>query len=178
MFGNSLHLIIIVIFTIFTTVKSKRDYSLEIQNITPIVTDIPFVKSLNFSLTNEKAANMDLIVNRNITKWPIKLAMYMLSKNKKHRFTLLETTFDVCQSFEDRRWNNFVGVFFNELFDKSNLPRKCPFVENVLYSVRNYTVDDDCYPPILPDASWKFILNLNNADAKTGVITISGRVKK
>uniref|UniRef100_A0A1I8NK23 MD-2-related lipid-recognition domain-containing protein n=1 Tax=Musca domestica TaxID=7370 RepID=A0A1I8NK23_MUSDO len=176
MSGKDIFLLTMMIFATSILVKSKRDYILELDYITPVVTDIPFIKRLNFSLTNKKAANMDLMMKRNITKWPVKLSVYMLTKSKK-RISLQHTTFEVCESFRDKRWNKFIGVFLNELLDKSNLPRKCPFVENVLYTVRNYTIDEECYPPILPDGSWEFTLNLNNAEPKTGIVTISGRVK-
>ncbi|XP_061391224.1 uncharacterized protein LOC133326609 [Musca vetustissima] len=158
-------------------VDAKRDYVIDIEHITPVVNDVPFVKSLNFSLTNKKAANMDLIFNRNITKWGFRASVHMLTKGKR-RINLFQVDFEGCDALKDSAPNKFLAVFKKELLRSSNIPKKCPFIENVLYVARNYTVDEDAFPAMLPDTAWQFQLNINMNNLNTGIIIISGRVHR
>uniref|UniRef100_A0A1I8NKH3 ML domain protein n=1 Tax=Musca domestica TaxID=7370 RepID=A0A1I8NKH3_MUSDO len=169
-------LLLIAICLLPIYVETKRNYNIDIEYITPVVTDVFFVKSLNFSLTNNKAANMDLILNRNLTKFPIRASVYLLTKGKR-RISLFQVDFEACQALKDTAPNKFLAVFKKELLRTSNIPNQCPFIENVVYRARNYTVNEDAFPAILPDTAWQFQLNLNMKDFSTGFIRISGRVR-
>ncbi|XP_011293154.2 uncharacterized protein LOC105261899 [Musca domestica] len=151
---------------------ARRDYTIELENITPVITGIPFLKSLNFSLTNQKAANMDAMFNVKVNKLPVIASVFLLTKGKR-RLNVFQMSVDICEALNNTAPNKFLSVFKDEMLRTSNIPKHCPLQENVLYSVRNYTVNDESYPPILPDATWQFEININNGNnknLKTGIV--------
>ncbi|XP_073815223.1 uncharacterized protein [Musca autumnalis] len=156
--------------------EAKRDYSIELEYITPVITNIPFIKSLNFSLTNKKAANMDVIFQYKLNKIPVRASAYLLTKGKR-RITLFESPLDICESLNNTAPNKFLAVFKDEMLRTSNVPHHCPLLGNFLYSVRNYTVHEEYYPSFLPEARWQFDININNnRNVKTGIVTVRGRI--
>ncbi|XP_073816848.1 uncharacterized protein [Musca autumnalis] len=157
--------------------EAKRDFSIEVEDITVNLKDITFIKSLNFSQTNKQTMNMDLIFNRNISKWPARASLYLLTKAKR-RISLFQVNFDVCRLLQDRAPNNFLSIFKKELLRTSNVPHRGPFVENVLYWARNYSVNEDAFPSTLPETAWEFVFNINSNDLNAGFFKISGHVRK
>uniref|UniRef100_A0A1I8PE90 Uncharacterized protein n=1 Tax=Stomoxys calcitrans TaxID=35570 RepID=A0A1I8PE90_STOCA len=128
-------------------------------------------------MVNSKVASLDLLFDRNIYKVPAEASLFLLTKSNR-RIQIFQLKSEVCDLLWQGAKNVFISIMMKQVMEKSNLPHKCPLLKNVLYSVKNYTLNDDSYPAVLPEGRWQF--NLQGSPDNIGVIhlTLRGRIRK
>ncbi|XP_034482253.1 uncharacterized protein LOC117787756 [Drosophila innubila] len=83
---------------------------------------------------------------------------------------------DGCKFLSSFYGSNIFGKFFNRIQSASNLPKKCPIPGNELFEIRNYTILDTEYPPVLPALSHQLLLQIETDDKIIADIVIAGAV--
>uniref|UniRef100_A0A1I8Q2G2 Uncharacterized protein n=1 Tax=Stomoxys calcitrans TaxID=35570 RepID=A0A1I8Q2G2_STOCA len=128
-------------------------------------------------MTNSKLANLDVLFDRDINKIPGEASLHLLTKGNR-RIQIFQLKSGVCELLSLGVKNMFISIFMKEVLEKSNLPHKCPLLKNVMYSIKNYTLNDASYPPVFPEGRWQF--NLHGSPNNIGMvhITLKGRVRK
>ncbi|XP_075163191.1 uncharacterized protein LOC142235818 [Haematobia irritans] len=157
---------------------SLRDYTIEITQILfNISSDITYVKHLNTSIIGNKKSNLHVLFDQDIKEIPGEASLMVHAKSGR-RIVIFQIKSEACYILAQGTKNVFISVFVKEILRNSNFPKKCPLSKNKLYYVKNYTIDDESYPPYLPETQWQF--DIKGKPNNIGVITLSlsGRVRK
>ncbi|XP_075159244.1 uncharacterized protein LOC142232349 [Haematobia irritans] len=137
-----------------------------------------FLELINASIANQKSLNIDINFKENIKEFPSKVACYLyITKSATRRMTVFEAQIDLC-SLLDTNQNNFLWIISKEMRRSSNFPQKCPLLKDTLYSIKNYTLNDESYPAFLPKGNFEFIVQARPNNIGVINLKFSGRIKK
>ncbi|XP_075157716.1 uncharacterized protein LOC142230982 [Haematobia irritans] len=178
MSSKSLLLILAIGLTTATIVSAKRDFRIELLEITHNVSaEITFLKCLNYNITNKRIGDLDVSFSQDIEEMPSKLSLNLYITKSTRSMKVMETQIDICR-FLNAKHNNFLSIVAQELRRTSNFPRKCPFLKDVIYSIKNYTINDESYPPFFPKGNFQYDIQLKPNNVREINIRIKGSVSK
>ncbi|XP_075163195.1 uncharacterized protein LOC142235823 [Haematobia irritans] len=167
-----------VLMALTVCASAKRDFSIGIigvfYNISKEVTSI---KKVNVSITSSKVISLNVSFNEDINKAPGEFSLNMISKAGR-RIVIFQFQSEICRILEEGSKNIFISIFMKEFLRKSNLPQKCPIRKNVEYYVKNYTVDENSYPPYLPTGEYHFNLKVKPNNIGTMSVSMRAYVRK
>ncbi|XP_075163070.1 uncharacterized protein LOC142235695 [Haematobia irritans] len=129
------------------------------------------------STIDRKASSMYLLFSNDIKVVPGEFSVVIPTKGRR-RMALLKMKLEACRLLEEGTKNFYLSMFMNDFLRVSNFPKKCPLLKNKLYYMRNYTIDDDKYPPFLPAGEWSVILKGKPNNIGLVTLTLTGRIRK
>ncbi|KAH8410824.1 hypothetical protein KR222_011674, partial [Zaprionus bogoriensis] len=92
------------------------------------------------------------------------------------KMNIAHVKLDGCK-FLGSFYSNFLyGKFFKRIQSVSNLPKKCPIMENQLFEIRNYTTIPDEFPLGLPALQYQLRLKLSSGDREIAEVVAEGAV--
>lgn len=118
--------------------------------------------------------NMMFKFGKELTK-DINLNLLLSGKLKGRKLSYLNVTLDLCEDFGSPKNHFIVRLFLNEFLRKSNIHLKCPTITNVMYEVRNFTLDDRYALNFLPSLTWTALLKFNYENRKVLILQAVGR---
>ncbi|XP_075157717.1 uncharacterized protein LOC142230983 [Haematobia irritans] len=171
-------LLILAIGLTTTMVSAKRDFRIEVLEVTHNVSsEMTFLKLFKITMKNNKGGDVDISFSQDIKELPTKLSLNLYITKSTHSMKVIEAEIDVCRFLNDKR-NNFLGIIAQEFRRTSNFPRKCPFLKDVIYSIKNYTINDESYPPFFPKGNFLYDIQLKPNNVREINIRMKGRVTK
>ncbi|XP_059217144.1 uncharacterized protein LOC131994337 [Stomoxys calcitrans] len=175
--SNKTFLKIFLIFLAFGLLDGKRDFSIEMMKVKPFVIDNSFMKTFNCILYSRKVLYCELEFLKDMTDMVVRFNLNSFNKNKP-RVNMIHTDVKACESLEKTQKIKFLKLLIKGVLNVSNFPQKCPLTPNNLYTVKNYSVNDDDYPQMLPTIEGEITMELISGKHSRANISIMGRVRK
>ncbi|KAH8356956.1 hypothetical protein KR200_007865, partial [Drosophila serrata] len=97
-------------------------------------------------------------------------------KAKSPKMTIYDIEFDGCHFLQNVHKNRLFNIYAKNLKKYSNISFKCPFQANVLYAVKNMTMNEDDFPSFLPLGKFRSLLEYSVNQKLSARAYINGKI--
>ncbi|XP_017042210.1 uncharacterized protein LOC108088768 [Drosophila ficusphila] len=129
------------------------------------------------SESGENRLSMDIRTLEDVEE--VQLAVDVgLETDKGNYSTLINRTVNFCQLMKQRNSDPLMRLIYEDLLKHGNLFKECP-IRSGTYSLKNYKVDEEMLPSFLPEAKFRFGLQISKPKGgMIGRFAIYGRIDK
>ncbi|XP_073811864.1 uncharacterized protein [Musca autumnalis] len=118
-----------------------------------------------------------LMLDRNMNRnFEMHLWISIKPARGKKSIQFLDVRFNVCEFLEQPLQVQLLKSLLNELFRSSNIPLKCPFKGNFLYTMKNFTFSDAYFPPYTPAVNFTFQMEFFDMRKMFAITKITGDI--
>ncbi|XP_068142203.1 uncharacterized protein [Drosophila tropicalis] len=100
-------------------------------------------------------------LNETIESFNMQLIFDLIKKDNS-RLNVADIKMDGCKYLSSYYETQFFGKFYKRIMAVSVLPKSCPIEAKKLFSIRNYTIIADDFPPGAPQSKWQMRLKVLN----------------
>ncbi|XP_059216385.1 uncharacterized protein LOC106082514 [Stomoxys calcitrans] len=155
----------------------KRLFTVEFSNASVTHWDAEFLQSLNCRLYSPKVIYADFQFVRDLYSFAINAKLDLIKKDNRHT-SLMDISMSGCEFLNGIKNANLIKVIYREVVRVTNLPKKCPFSKDTIYTLKNFTLKDNDFPPVIPTVIWQMQIEFTTANKTIASIVIDGRVRK
>ncbi|KAH8263869.1 hypothetical protein KR038_008400 [Drosophila bunnanda] len=97
-------------------------------------------------------------------------------KTKSPKMTLYDLEFDGCHFLQNVHKNRLFNIYAKNLREYSNISFKCPFQANVLYAVKNMTMNEKDFPSFVPLGKFRSLIEYTVNQKLSARAFINGKI--
>ncbi|XP_020809343.1 uncharacterized protein LOC110185032 [Drosophila serrata] len=169
----------ICLFPIFKfVITEERNFRVIFDNISLSNVDPEVFERFDcelYQIDNRSYVDTSHIFRETVTDLKVHAALDFW-KAKSPKMTIYDIEFDGCHFLQNVHKNRLFNIYAKNLKKYSNISFKCPFQANVLYAVKNMTMNEDDFPSFLPLGKFRSLLEYSVNQKLSARAYINGKI--